>query len=79
MEAHSVALPEKIEAAPGPSTREPQLDYVCSLIRAHNNKVLNNMLEALMRIMDEGDFRKMAAIQSLISFADPGEKKKERE
>ncbi|MDA8170278.1 MAG: helix-turn-helix transcriptional regulator [Nitrospiraceae bacterium] len=56
---------------------ESKAEYVCDLIRRHNNTVLNNMIGALMRIMDEGDFRKMAAIQSLITFADPGKKKEE--
>ncbi len=58
------------------AAREPQLDYICDLLRSHNNKILNNMIEAVLRIMDEGDYRKMAAVQSLIAALDPAEKNK---
>ncbi len=51
--------------------RESGADYICDLIRSHNNKVMNNLIAAIFRIMDEGDYRKMAAVQSLIASMDP--------
>lgn len=57
--------------------REPKLDYIIDVIRAHNSAILNKMVDQLARIMDEGDYRKLAAIQSLLAVLVPGKEKEE--
>jgi len=63
------------EAAPLPSghtkVREASLEYIFDIIKGHNSKILNKMIEQLARIMEEGDYRKLSSIQSLLAVLDP--------
>jgi len=54
-----------------PVIKEAGIEYICDSIRGHNNKVLNAMIERLIRIMDEGDYQKLATVQSLLAVFDP--------
>jgi len=51
--------------------REAGLEYIFDIIKSHNSKILNNMIEQLARIMEEGDYRKLSSVQSLLAVLDP--------
>ncbi len=46
-------------------------------IATHNRQVIENMVQQLTRIINEGDYKKTAAVQGMLAALDPGEKKDE--
>jgi len=79
-------LPVLIEIAGGPSPEAPPgvaeeratfTFNIRSAIAEHNRAIIEKWLGQIKRIIEEGDYRKTSAVQSLLEVLDPEGKKKE--
>lgn len=65
-------------ASPALSAREEQKKFYLSVnqyIAEHNSQIIERWMGQLSRIINEGDYRKTSAIQSLLDVLDPKQDK----